>query len=196
VLAYVAARRLAPLALYRPQPVWRSLAVTLLAIAVAAVSLRSTVALHVAAAGRQGPAAERFDAEAAWRAGGSSHWVALDQVSRLADDLAIATTDVGMPLALGPRRRIVDLTGLHEGSAARGRVTADSLLRRERPDLVYLPHPRQARMSAAILADPWFAAHYDTWPAGALGADMGVAVRRDGPHTETLRALFASRAAH
>ena len=195
VLAYVAARRLAPLALHLPQPAFRSLAVTLPVIVVAALALGSTAVRQWAAVGRQGPDEERFDAGAAYRADWSAHWVALDRVSNLADDLTIATTDVGMPLALSSRRRIVDLTGLHEHFLAHGHRTADNLLRRERPDLVYLPPARLAAMNAALHADPWFVANYDTWPAESLRAGTGVAVRRDGPHTETLRALFASRAA-
>lgn len=195
VLAFLAARSLAALARRFPQAGARALPATVVALAIAALSLRRVVA-HELAPMSHGPAETRFDLAAAYHANWSHYWVALDQVSRLGDDLVIATTEVGMPLAMGPRRRMVDLAGLNETSMTRARVSADSVLRREQPDLVYLPHPHYAEMRAAILADPWFTAHYDVWAAESLRADMGVAVRRGGPYADTLRALFEASVGH
>ncbi len=195
VLVYLAARSLGHLATWYPQALWRSLVVTLVALAVAGVLVRRIVAHQLAPAPAPVAAAERFDLGAAYRANGSTYWAALDQVSRLPDELVIATTEVGMPLVLSPGRRVVDLAGLNETSMMRARVSADSVVRRERPDLVYLPHPHYAEMRDALLADPSFRERYEVWPAATLRADMGVAVRRDGPFADTLRALFAARAA-
>ncbi len=195
VLVYLAVCSLAHLAAWYPQAVWRSLLVTLVALAVAGVLVRRIVAHQIAPGPARVAAAERFDLQTAYRVNGRDYWVALDRVSRLPDDLTIATTEVGLPLVLSPGRRIVDLAGLNETSMMRHHVSADSVVRRDRPDLVYLPHPHYAEMRDALLADPVFVRDYEVWPAAALRADMGAAVRRDGPYADTLRALFEARAA-
>ncbi|MFN8589026.1 MAG: hypothetical protein U0704_14640 [Candidatus Eisenbacteria bacterium] len=192
VLAFLAATSLARLARDFPAAWPRSLAVTLVALLVASVAVRR-IAAHATVPSADGPG--RFSLEAAYRANWADYWVGLDRVSALPDDLTLATTEVGLPAALAPGRRIVDLSGLNERSMALAHVSADSVVRREAPDLVYLPHPHYAEMRDAMLADPRFRAGYEIWTAAALRADMGVAVRRTSPYADTLRALFAARAA-
>ena len=176
------------------QAVWRSLLVTLVALAVAGVLVRRIVAAPVrawAARRGRGSASTRI---AAWR-------------ERQRELLGRARSRIAPAGRHGHRdhrgrhaaRAVAGAAhhrpaGLNETSMMRHHVSADSVVRRDRPDLVYLPHPHYAEMRDALLADPVFERDYEIWPAAAR-ADMGAAVRRDGPYADSLRALFAARAA-
>ena len=107
------------------------------------------------------------------------------------DDLVIATTEVGLPAALNPGKVIVDKAGLNETTIARNGFSADWLLERYAPDLIYLPHPHYRGMARALVGNPAFVAGYQIYSSQELGGVlMGVAVRRDGPYANRLRAIM------
>lgn len=131
-------------------------------------------------------------------------WFALDRLTELPDDLVIATTEVGHPGALLPGKTIVDLAGLNDAGLVRSGMRPAAVFLRRPPDWIYLPHGDYREFREAIEADPYFVAHYDVFRVGSLGSArvetggsvvrkpywLDVAIRRDGPHAATLRALL------
>jgi hypothetical protein len=116
-------------------------------------------------------------------------WPGLSAFSALPDDLKIATTEVGYPAAMNPRKEIIDLAGLNHTGLALGRVSLQEVIRTRHPDVVYLPHPDYVEMNEAIQADPYFRAHYDQF---ASAARLSVAVFRESRYGIVLRAILAS----
>lgn len=122
-------------------------------------------------------------------------WFALSEVSRLPDDLTIAATEVGLPSALNPNKRVIDLVGLNENGFATRGFDAERLCSKLRPDVLYLPHPDYTTMIAAIESDPIFQAEYEYFRGERLPADMGLALRRSSKHYPALSALVTARRA-
>ena len=121
-------------------------------------------------------------------------WYALEQISALPDDIVIATTEVGHPAALNPRKTIVDIAGLNEPGFALDGFSADRLFDVLVPDVLYMPHPDYAPIVAQIRAHPTFASGYREFTADDLDAYMGIAVRRNSTHYEELcRAIEQTR---
>lgn len=131
----------------------------------------------------------RFDLRWGYRARWQHLWYRLDRVADLPDDLAIATTEVGLPAALSPRREIVDLSGLNTPTIARHGFSADTLFDTHQPDLFYMPHADNQRMDEQIRGHPYFQQHYDYFPAKQLGTLLGVAIHRGSRHHAALRAI-------
>ena len=117
-------------------------------------------------------------------------WFGLESFSRLPDDLVIATTEVGHVAALNPGKSILDLSGLNDNDLVLRRTPARELLRRRRPDLIYVPHEDYQRLREEILEDPAFASGYEYFPP-AERYWLGVAVRRSSAHHAALRAIMA-----
>jgi hypothetical protein len=136
----------------------------------------------------------RFDVAEYYRASHQHLWFKLDEFSRLPDDLVMATTEIGLPAALNPRKRIVDLAGLNEPALARDGVSILFVIYRDRPDLIYLPHPDYRDMIAQLLHDPGFRTTYEVLDARALGAVMGLALRRASTHYGAMRAIVGGTA--
>lgn len=138
------------------------------------------------------PAGDRFDLTAVYRDRWRHYWAGLDRVSALDPRLSIATTEVGMPLALSPGRRIVDLAGLNQTALATRAATLEDVLSADPVDLVYEPHPDYDGLRAQLDHSAWYARAYERHPAAAIGADMGVAILRSSPWADTLRAIVTS----
>jgi hypothetical protein len=169
---------------------WRHLASALMILAaVALVPTATVLGVRVAQEIRGGRFA-RFDMIEHYRANWQRLWFALDAVSTLPDDLILATTEVGLPAALNPRKTIIDLAGLNHPEIARRGFSAANLVAQYRPDLVYLPHWHYREMIQQLLGDPRFVADYDYRSPEALDAWMGVAVRRSGRHAGALQGLL------
>ena len=113
-------------------------------------------------------------------------WYALERISALPDEIVIATTEVGHPAALNPRKMIVDIAGLNEPEFALAGFSADRLFGVIKPDVVYMPHPDYAPIVAQMRAYPTFAAEYREFTAEELDAYMGIAVRRNSAHYNEL----------
>ncbi len=120
-------------------------------------------------------------------------WFCLDDFSLLPDDLVIATTEVGLPAAINPKKTIVDLTGLNETRFARGGFSADFLFEKYRPDLVYMPHPDYRETVKRLRENPYFASHYEYFPLAGKLSD--VAIRRESKYYADMRAILTHRIA-
>jgi hypothetical protein len=117
-------------------------------------------------------------------------WVGLDVVATFPDDLVIATTEVGHPGVMAPRKVIVDLAGLNDTDFARHGFSAARLFARARPDLFYLTVRHYADIRTALLRDQRFRDGYELLhpPEGLV-----IALRRDGAHYTALRTALAPR---
>lgn len=159
--------------------------------AVAAFGLGQTAIREVRLYGDSASAAlrGRFDLEEHYARGGPSIvWPGLDRIARLPNDLVIATSEVGMPAAMNPGKRILDLAGLNHTDLALGRTSASRLLVRERPDVIYMPHADYREMTRAIRAEPELVSRYE-WAASVAPPTLGVAILRDGRYAAALRSL-------
>lgn len=123
----------------------------------------------------------KFSMEAVYAELGQHNWPLLDRFSILPDDLRIASTELGILSAMNPHKTIYDLVGLNDQELAQQGFDPQRLVRIQRPDLIYMPHPDYAEMIAALRADPDFQADYLLFEAEDLGAYLGVALRRDSP---------------
>ncbi|MFM2377150.1 MAG: hypothetical protein RLZZ165_2247 [Bacteroidota bacterium] len=131
-----------------------------------------------------------FSAMATYRAELTDYWARLDALQGLPDAMGIATTEVGMPSALYPNRRIYDLAGLNAPGLVADGLGSESVLRYCPADLMYLPHEDYRQLVASLQSSPEFAARYETIPGTRLKAAMGVAIRRDSPFAADLRRIF------
>jgi hypothetical protein len=117
----------------------------------------------------------------------SGYWIRLDAFSQLPDDLVIATTEVGYPGVLNPRKRIVDLAGLNDTHFAKHGFTAANLFERYQPDLFLLPRSHYAAMRGALIDSPEFRSGYEVFrpPQGLV-----MALRRDSQHYPAMRRVL------
>jgi hypothetical protein len=129
-------------------------------------------------------------------------WRGLDRVALLPAPLSVATTEIGLPSALNPEHVYIDLVGLNNPDFLTEDFSADWLFR-QAPDLIYMPHPHYQSMNAALLADPRLERDYLHYPlllaaglptddpqAWSVESSLGVAIRRDSPHFEALKAIM------
>jgi hypothetical protein len=116
-------------------------------------------------------------------------WPGLDVIAALPDDLRIATTEVGFPAAMNPGKRIIDLAGLDHADIALGRTSPSDVVRRERPDVLYLPHPDYREMNRRIRNEPDLLAAYEMAPEASSPPTLDLAILRSSPHYEALRPL-------
>jgi hypothetical protein len=136
-------------------------------------------------------------------------WRGLADVATLPSQppLVIAATEIGLPAALNLEARLVDLTGLHDAEVTFGGVSQTDLFA-QNPDLIYMPHPHRWRLLSEMrqtLAKRqdylYYPEMYQTPrgliidPVGQEAPDwtylyLGVAIRRDSPHFEALKAIM------
>lgn len=122
-----------------------------------------------------------------WR---SDYWPCLIALQALPDDLVLASTEVGRPLALHPRKVVVDLTGLNNRALALGQQSVAEVVLARYVDWLYLPHPEYPHMRHNLLKNPDFALHYKVFDEARLQARMGVAIRRTSRHFARLQRLL------
>ena len=113
-------------------------------------------------------------------------WYRLDQFSALPDDLVIATSDVGQPGAMNPRKTLIDMAGLNETDFAHQPFSADLLFKKYQPDLFYMPHRDYVEMLANLTSNQYFQQHYDYFPAERLNSPFGVAIWRDSKYYQQM----------
>ena len=142
----------------------------------------------------KGRALERyhFDIKKDYRERYSHFWFCLDQVSSLPDDLSIATSEVGHPLAMNPKKVIIDLTGLNETMIAHNGFSADRFFQHYQPDLIYMPHPHYQDIIQQISHNPYFLSHYEYFSSSVLSATVGIAIKRDSKYYVRLREIVES----
>jgi hypothetical protein len=105
--------------------------------------------------------------------------------------VAIATTEVGLPAALNPGKRIVDLAGLNSAEVVREGIGVTTMLRGSPPDVVYLPHPDYAELAGEFATDPEFLSRYEVYSAEQVKCLFGIALLRSSPWYEQLRSIAA-----
>jgi hypothetical protein len=126
-----------------------------------------------------------------WKHEGQYMLFFLAEFSQLPDELVIATTEVGFPAAMNPRKQIVDLAGLNETRLAHQGFSAAYVLTRYRPDLIYMPHPHYRQMLSELSADPIFRKDYERFPMPAPEErGMDLAIRRSSPFYERMRRII------
>lgn len=103
------------------------------------------------------------------------------------DDIVIATTEVGYPGVLNPRKTIIDLAGLNDTEFAQHGFSVARLFARSRPDLFYLTTRHYATIRSALFTNPDFASGYELLqsPGGLV-----IALRRESPRYAALRAAI------
>jgi len=124
----------------------------------------------------------RFDLQTSYDALYTDIWYKLDTLSTLNDNIVIATTEIGLPGVMNPRKTIIDLAGLNDPQMAHNGFSAEYLLVDIQPDWLYMPFPHYEAMWYSIFNDAKFQEHYHYIPAQALGTAMDVAILRSSPH--------------
>jgi hypothetical protein len=99
---------------------------------------------------------------------------------------SFAMSEHGLPGALAPDLRIVDVLGLHDPYFAHHGFSVDELLRRQ-PDVIWLPHADHGAMVHAIVGSKEFWRHYELFPDAFF---HGIALRTDGPRYLQVAAAF------
>lgn len=132
----------------------------------------------------------QFDIVANYHSRFGGYWHRLDEYSTLPDDLCIATTEVGYPGAMNPRKRIIDLAGLNDTRLMLGGFDMEAMLLRERPDLIYMPYPDYKGLVRTLRDAPTFRAEYEEYAPESLGNKaFGLALRRGSAHYARLREI-------
>jgi hypothetical protein len=118
-----------------------------------------------------------------WQAG---RWVAVLAAAAPAGT-TFAMSEHGLPGAMAPQIKIIDVLGLHDPWFARHGFRVTELFRRQ-PDVIWLPHPDHAEMLRLIVTSDELRADYDLYPDAFY---YGLALRRHGAHAARLDALLA-----
>lgn len=127
-----------------------------------------------------------FDVTEEYRERWTGYWFCLDEFSLLPDDMVIAATEIGHPLAMNPGKIILDLTGLNETMIAHNGFSPDSFFQRFQPDLIYMPHPDYREMIRQIYADSFFINHYEMFPSSDLSTTIALALNRDSKYYDRM----------
>lgn len=137
----------------------------------------------------------RLDVERHAKAEGPlKYWYKLDEVSKLPNDVVIASTEVGMLGVLVLDKTLIDLAGLHEKSLALAPLSGDKFFAQYKPDWIYMPHPDYAPMIESMRSSKAFAG-YEEYKSATLGTKFfGVAIRKDSPHYAAMKALVTKPA--
>lgn len=93
---------------------------------------------------------------------------------------------------MAPHNTIDDLAGLHDLKTARDGLDIDALLRNEKPDLIYMPHPDYEEMIHSIRTDPAFQEFYVEYPADSLHSWLGIALRKDSEYFVQMQHIVTS----
>jgi hypothetical protein len=133
-----------------------------------------------------------FDAKATYQADLKDYWAHLDALAQFPDDLEIATTEVGMPAALYPQRKLHDLAALNSPKLLEAGLTAQSVLDHAAADVIYMPHEHYWRFHHDLLESKEFAAEYVLLSGKEVDAMMGVAIRRDSRYATALMRIFGT----
>jgi hypothetical protein len=99
---------------------------------------------------------------------------------------SFAMSEHGLPGALAPDLRIIDVLGLHDPYFAHHGFSADELFRRK-PDVIWLPHADHGAMVREILDSEEFWRHYEFFPDAFF---HGIALRTDSPRYVQVAAAF------
>lgn len=132
-----------------------------------------------------------FNITEEYRARWTGYWFCLDEFSELPDDLVIAATEVGHPLAMNPEKEIIDMTGLNETKIAYFGFSSDTFFHNYQPDLIFMPHPDYQEMIQSINESQYFLSHYEVYSASYLSTTLALAVRTDGKYYYQIRQIVS-----
>ncbi len=133
----------------------------------------------------------RFDLQTAYDYLYIDNWYGLDELSKLNDDIVIATTEIGLPGVMNPHKTIIDMAGLNDLDIALNGFSADWLMaEKNQPDWIYMPFPHYEGMWYSIFNHPVFKVEYQFFSAQTLGTSMDVAVKRDSKFYSIMIELF------
>jgi hypothetical protein len=133
----------------------------------------------------------RFDLQTTYDYLYINNWYGLDELSKLDDDIVIATTEIGLPGVMNPKKKIIDLAGLNHPDFALNGFSADWLLAYDnQPDWIYMPFPHYEGLWFAIFDHPAFRSNYQFFEAQLLGTSMDVAIRQDSKFYPIMIELF------
>jgi hypothetical protein len=122
--------------------------------------------------------------------GGEANWPMLAQAQQLPDEVAFATSELGMVGVWNLQRPIVDLSSLTDPAQLSSAQLADRVLLQDQPHVIWL-HPHYSGQLAAFVSHSAFLQHYEWIPPGTGGCYQGVALRKSSPHFHSLKAALA-----
>ncbi|WP_437768864.1 hypothetical protein WMF27_11225 [Sorangium sp. So ce281] len=125
--------------------------------------------------------------------GPQKYWFAIDRVSKLPDDLVIATTEVGMLGAMNLKKTIIDMAGLNDLRFALEPFSADRFFEAYKPDLIYMPHPHYVQMTEDLTAHREMSRYVVYSKAKLKTFEFGIAVRRDSPYFDRLQQIVKEK---
>ncbi len=132
-----------------------------------------------------------FDVTEEYRARWTGYWFRLDEFSELPDNLVIAATEVGHPLAMNPFKTVIDMTGLNETKIAHSGFSADSFFHYYQPDLIFMPHPDYQDMIQSINENSSFINHYEVYSGVDLSTTLALAIRKDSEYYQQMRQIVS-----
>lgn len=129
-----------------------------------------------------------FSLTGAYQYVGLNIWPMLDQLSAFPSDFSLATTELGIPGAIHPDKKIYDLAGLNDPRTAKA-FQADTFFAHATPDWIYLPHPHYAAMNEDLRSNAYFLTEYEVFSESVLKCYQGVAIRRKSPYFEEMKGI-------
>ncbi len=130
-----------------------------------------------------------FDVTEEYRARWTGYWFRLDEFSLLPNDLVMAATEIGHPLAMNPYKTVIDMTGLNETRIAHSGFSADSFFYYYQPDLIFMPHPDYQDMIEKINENSHFISHYEVFSVDYLSTTLSLAIREDSEYYQQMKLI-------
>ena len=121
-------------------------------------------------------------------------WYEIQHFSRMGPDMIIATSDVGLPGIANYDWTVVDLASLNQREFIQQGYSAERLLERYAPDIIYMPGPDYVGLSADLFDSERFAAEYAFYPANLIGAYTDVALRLESPYYDQMQRVMEEAA--
>jgi hypothetical protein len=118
-------------------------------------------------------------------------WLGLKELVALPDDFVFATTEIGCPGVMAPKKTVVDMTGLNETFLAHHGFNFNYIYAKYCPDLIYLPHPDYKKMTESLTRNTHFTDKYEKIPT-RLKAVLRVAIRKNSKYYTVMKKIFSS----
>jgi len=117
------------------------------------------------------------------------YWPHLAEIAKLPDNLVIASTEIGHLLAVNGKMTVIDMAGINETTIAHGGFSADYLIERYDPDLIYMPHPDYVDMRLDLCCCSAFAERYILVEDPGDDYFLDLALNRTSRHFAELAAI-------
>lgn len=134
----------------------------------------------------------RFDLAGVYKVSGREYnWPLLDEVHNLPTDVAVATTEIGLPAAWDIDRPVYDMGGLTDPGRLQGAALVEDIVSHRLPDVIWMPNPHYTGLHQHFSSSAAFARAYEVYPADTLNAIQGIALRKAAPDFASLRQQVA-----